>query len=234
LIDDSQITDAIARDVNRGARLLYEKYQRPLLQIAQRVFGASEEDAEEAVQDCLLKAFLKIQTKLFVPTTPHGMRPWLVTILKNQIIDMRRKEGNDRIRANSMAYEEEYPDDNDFAGLPASAKATAKHLVNLFSPPSIGVDERTAILERIFQCFNLDEQVTLRSYFNNDSHNEIAAQLGKEPETSKRYVNRLVIRFFDKAGEILKTDGTIIHENWKAQNSKGIATSDAGEPASRT
>lgn len=69
-------------------RGLYAEHGRALLGYAERLLGGDRQQAEDVVQETLLRAWRNADS-----LTSAGARPWLLTVARNIVIDRSRARG---------------------------------------------------------------------------------------------------------------------------------------------
>jgi RNA polymerase sigma-70 factor (ECF subfamily) len=79
---DSQLTEALARDLDGSFERLVLAHQDRLFSIALRVLGNAS-DAEEAAQDALVRAYRALSGYEGARVRELQLRPWLATIVLN-------------------------------------------------------------------------------------------------------------------------------------------------------
>lgn len=65
---------------------IHRRYRAPLLAFARRMLGATGRDAEDVVQDALIRAYRALR----VTDRPLALRPWLYMIVRNRALDELR------------------------------------------------------------------------------------------------------------------------------------------------
>jgi RNA polymerase sigma factor (sigma-70 family) len=90
-IADDALVECVRRGRPRGFELIYGRYRKPLLARSLRLLG-SREEAEDAVQQAFLKAYLAICAS----ERPIVLAPWLFAITRNECISMIRRRRDAR------------------------------------------------------------------------------------------------------------------------------------------
>lgn len=89
--DDAQLMVAIAARDPAALMALYDRHARLAFAVAYRVLG-DPGAAEEVVQDALLLVWQRAAS--FDPIRGRSARAWLLTIVRNRAIDVRRRTAN--------------------------------------------------------------------------------------------------------------------------------------------
>lgn len=107
--DDAQLVQRIAAGDGAAFAALDDRYRRPLVRYARGLLRRSEHDAEDVVQDVLIRA----HTALRDGDAPAELRPWLYRLTRNRAIDeVRRARWGDEALADDalLAGEREDPE----------------------------------------------------------------------------------------------------------------------------
>ena len=67
--------------------LIHARYRRPLLDFARHRLGARRQEAEDVLQDALIRAY----RALLSDDRPVELRPWLYRIVANRVVDELRR-----------------------------------------------------------------------------------------------------------------------------------------------
>lgn len=84
---DEELVEQLRMGRSDGFALIVSRYQAPLTGFARGLLHGAHHDAEEIVQDALLKAL----TALRRDERPIALKPWLYTITRNACFDRMRK-----------------------------------------------------------------------------------------------------------------------------------------------
>ena len=84
---DEELVEQLRAGRPDGFTLIVGRYQAPLTAFARGLMHGAHHDAEEVVQDALLKAL----TALRRDERPIALKPWLYTITRNACFDRMRK-----------------------------------------------------------------------------------------------------------------------------------------------
>jgi RNA polymerase sigma-70 factor (ECF subfamily) len=87
-LDDGELMQLMSRRDSQALMTLYDRYNRLAFALAYRIVG-DPSIAEEVVQDAYLLAWNRAET--FDHDRGGNVRGWLMTIVHNRSIDMRRK-----------------------------------------------------------------------------------------------------------------------------------------------
>jgi len=101
-LDDSLLISNSLRGDAEALNALFSRYQRLLHSLACRVLGGPEE-APDVVQNCLLQAFCKLKQFTHAGT----FRSWLVRILVNEAITVRRRRNGKLAASMASTFEGE-------------------------------------------------------------------------------------------------------------------------------
>ncbi len=155
-LNDEQLV-ALARQGNVTAfNHLTERWEASVYRFVLRVMG-NREDARDACQDALMKAFLNIGRL----REGHKFKSWLHHIALNVCRDRFRAAGS---RVEHLPYEDEGQDEGRVAAVRAQdhspeGDAETSHLADLLDRmlARIPVEQRTAILLREYHGFSSEE-----------------------------------------------------------------------------
>jgi RNA polymerase sigma-70 factor (ECF subfamily) len=174
---DSDAASAALERAGRGDRSaimwLYDQYAPMLTAVALRITGSTAE-AEEVVQDAMVRAWLEAGT---FDRTRGSAGAWLVTLTRNRAIDVVRARGR---RAHHEA------DAGDESELGATPLTPERAMVE---------SERATAVRSALAVLTEDQRRTLDlAYFSGLSHSEIAEQLGQPLGTVKTRIAQAVRR----------------------------------------
>ncbi|MGD1044185.1 MAG: sigma-70 family RNA polymerase sigma factor [Bacteroidota bacterium] len=230
--DDATIIAELKKQSDRGYRLLWCKYYRPFILITTGIYGVESEDAKEIVSDAILKAGQAIDT--FEARGEKCFQYWLRKILKNIIIDCKRKK---KKSPQIFRYDESESEKiDDFRDLEDGTRQIARsRTYDFLYGINIKRDERIEIITTVMKEFQENERLDLWNYFLETSHEEIAQYRKVCSKTaSRKYINRLVHRFFDILSEKTGLDRRSIYEGWKERNREtstgGIIAGEVTDP----
>lgn len=88
-LDDTDLMSAIADRDKSAVMTMYDRYGRLAFALAYRIVGEAPL-AEEVVQDAFLQVWNRAET--FDRARGNNVRGWLMTIVHNRAIDMRRRD----------------------------------------------------------------------------------------------------------------------------------------------
>ena len=138
--------------------------------------GASNADAEELLQECMLTVWRKAHT--FKPESGSAIT-WLYTIVRNKRIDMARKGRHERVMSDDLWTEESGEE--------------------LETEISTELEGQTA--RKLLQALpEVQKQVVFKVYFEGKSHSEIAADLDLPLGTIKSRL-RLAMKKLDNVAK---------------------------------
>jgi len=155
--DAAQVAQALGGD-QEAFRVLFERHSRSLFRLAFRMTG-NEHDAEEVVQEALLRAYRRLDK--FEARSNFGT--WLYRIAVNCSLDMMRKRGpENKLRQQPTATEKEMGDPVTLArseapgperlALSGELSQQVKAAMMTLSPV-----ERTAFVMRHFEGNSIEE-----------------------------------------------------------------------------
>lgn len=88
-LDDTDLMSAIAGRDKSAVMTMYDRYGRLAFALAYRIVGEAQL-AEEVVQDAFMQVWNRAET--FDRARGNNVRGWLMTIVHNRAIDMRRRD----------------------------------------------------------------------------------------------------------------------------------------------
>jgi RNA polymerase sigma factor (sigma-70 family) len=153
--DDADLARRVAAGDARAFAELDARHRKPLQRYARTLLRRSEHDAEDVVQDVLIRA----HDALRAGRVPDELRPWLYRLVRNRAIDevRRARWGDEALEAESIGA----GDDREEPEAVLRRKENVRRLVADLA--DLPVRQRTALLAR-----ELDDQ----------SPEEVAEQLG--------------------------------------------------------
>ncbi len=90
---DNDLIQAVVRQDPAALLALYDRYGRIAFALAYRILDDAG-TAEEAVQDAFLQIWRRASS--FDPSRGSGLRAWLLTVVHNRAIDLRRRRAGYR------------------------------------------------------------------------------------------------------------------------------------------
>ncbi len=153
--DDADLARRTAAGDREAFATLDARHRKPLTRYARTLLRRSEHDAEDVVQDVLIRA----HEALLAGDVPDDLRPWLYRLTRNRAIDevRRARWGDEALEADALLA----ADDREEPDAVLRRKETLRRLVDDLA--DLPVRQRTALLAR-----ELDGQ----------SPEEVAEQLG--------------------------------------------------------
>jgi len=168
------VARSLAGDHDAFARLI-GPYQQLALRVAYTIAGP---DAEDAVQDALVKAY----TRLHTFRTGGAFRPWVLAIVANEARNRRRGSG----RRDAMVLRVARQREASTADPAAEAAAS---------------DDRQRLLSAVAALSDRDREVLALRYFAEMSEDETAIALGCPVGTVKSRLHRALARLRVELGE---------------------------------
>lgn len=164
VLEDGELMQAMSRRDSSALMVLYDRYNRLAFALAYRIVG-DPSLAEEVVQDAFLLAWNRAET--FDIDRGGNARGWLMTIVHNRSIDMRRKNLDGKPR--------QVPVDD------------VEHLLS--TPDAWGEVAANATNDQVRQALSQLPEEQRRAielaYFDDMTHHEIAVQEGTPLGTIK-------------------------------------------------
>lgn len=242
---DNEILTELKKSSDRGARLLVNTYSIFLLEIATGVFKRSSDDAQAAVTQTLANAVNKIGG--FENRGEHALRNWLVTILKNEIINIQREQAkhskhevfaaflentarSDDAENITFAESEERVSIEDIDDIdPSDLTEETRNYLEFEADESDPLREKQLeVISRVMNSFNTEEKNYLTDrLLMGHTPKEIAKRRGTTIEATKKYILRLEKKFFKKIGEELQKDWNSIYEDFKRERSQVTSRSNS-------
>ena len=163
-LDDSELIRSMSQRDSQALMGLYDRYNRLAFALAYRIVG-DPSLAEEIVQDAFLLAWNRAET--FYHDRGGNVRGWLMTIVHNRSIDMRRKYLDGKPR--NVPVED------------VEQKLATPDAWGEVATRITGEQVRSAMAE-----LPIDQRRTIElAYFDGMTHHEIAAQEGTPLGTVK-------------------------------------------------
>ncbi len=152
---DADLARRVAAGDSEAFAILDARHRKPLTRYARTLLRRSEHDAEDVVQDVLIRA----HDALRAGNPPDDLRSWLYRLTRNRAIDevRRARWGDEALAASAIVA----ADDRDEPDAVLRRKESVRRLVDDLA--DLPVRQRTALLAR-----ELDDQ----------SAEQVAAQLG--------------------------------------------------------
>lgn len=189
---DAALREALAARRDGAFELLVATYQDRLYTLAWRVTGHSQ-DAEEAVQEALIRAYRALTT-VYTPERVQGLalRPWLYTVVLNAARNVRRA------RPRTASLETLLTDERSRGRGAADGSATvaaAEHLelATALEAALAGLSQRSRVA------------VVLR-HVEGFSYEEVARIVGRPVGTVKSDVHRALRQLRRRLGPLLEAD----------------------------
>jgi len=86
-LGDDELVDLVRAGDDRAFEAVVERYRPALLAFARQLLGGAHHDAEECVQDALLKALGALRAS----DREMSLKAWLYTIVRNRCLDALRR-----------------------------------------------------------------------------------------------------------------------------------------------
>lgn len=86
-LGDEELVDLVRAGQDRAFEAVVERYRPALVAFARQLLGGAHHDAEECVQDALLKALAALRAS----DREMALRPWLYAIVRNRCLDHLRR-----------------------------------------------------------------------------------------------------------------------------------------------
>lgn len=192
-LNEAELLDALAARRAGAFELLVAMYQDRLYTLAWRITGNGQ-DAEEAVQEALLRAHRALYGT-YSPERVRGLalRPWLTTVLLNTARNMRRGRSF-AVSLDALGVDERA------AGVRGAAGAVAP-------PAAAERQELAAALEAALAALSRRRRVAVvLRYVEGFSYEEVAQMLGRPVGTVKSDVHRALRQLRRRLGPLLAED----------------------------
>lgn len=163
--DDAELTARLATDLDGSFEAVVLAHQDRLFTIAHRV-GGDRHDAEELVQDALVRAYRALAAYPPERIRDLRLRAWLTTILLNA---GRNRARNRRVQTTELAFE------------PGAEPA---------SDPLVRRDERETWTRLLADLSPAQRTAVVLRHVDGLSYAEIAAATGRPEGTVKAHVHR--------------------------------------------
>ncbi|HEX2084268.1 MAG TPA: sigma-70 family RNA polymerase sigma factor [Solirubrobacteraceae bacterium] len=98
-MDDDRLVEQVRAGSDEAFERIVRRYRGPLVGFAAKALGGSLADAEDVVQDALIRALHGLRAT----ERPIALRPWLYMVVRNRAIDharapaRRRSDGDERL-----------------------------------------------------------------------------------------------------------------------------------------
>ena len=146
-----------------------DRYERPLVGYAVRMYGGDLHSARDAVQHCFMQLCKQSPTEI-----EPRLAPWLYTVCRNRIID--------DLKSKTRSATESF---DDFDAVDANAHDPAKQLE---------VEDCLQTLQKLIRFLNRSEREVVELWSRGLSANEIAEVLDKKPATVRVNLHRAIKR----------------------------------------
>jgi RNA polymerase sigma-70 factor (ECF subfamily) len=165
-LDDEALVELVRAGDDRAFEAVVDRYRAPLVAFARQLLGGAHHDAEECVQDALIKALAGLRA------TDRDMvlKPWLYTIVRNRCLDELRRP----TRTTDLALVE--PVLGDGSGDPHAR--------------AVGRDELAALVASMGQLPARQRRALVMHELEGRSHADIARQLRVSTGATKALVCR--------------------------------------------
>jgi RNA polymerase sigma factor (sigma-70 family) len=96
-VTDDRLVARVRAGSDEAYAVIVRRYREPLVAFAARLAGGSHADAEDIVQDALMRALPALRAS----DRPMALRPWLYMIVRNRAFDHHRRrrptDGDERL-----------------------------------------------------------------------------------------------------------------------------------------
>ena len=168
--DDQRLVAAFRRGDDRAFEHIYARHRRPLERHARKILGTPSDQAEDVVQEAMLRASRALRRD----ERHIELRPWLFRLVRNCALDELA-----RVRTDAVVLE-----DADQRGVLRASDATE---------PEVASERRSRIRDVLGDLAALPEHqrhALLRRELDGVSHTALALELGTTPSATKALVYR--------------------------------------------
>jgi DNA-directed RNA polymerase specialized sigma24 family protein len=211
IIEDVKIVEELQNNSQNGNKLLFDKYYGSLKKYLINNYDIGSDIAEDIVSNTLLSVYENIHQFTFT-SGKNCFRNWVFQIAKNKLIDYKRSETKN---INCLIFDENSDFNEISKGLDIRNCDVNKSIINEYLSSGILEDDRKIIIFETLKEFSPEEQCDLWAYFKGVSHIDSANYRKMSYKAYRKRISRLSIRFFNKIGSKLKTDGRIYNEKFK-------------------
>ena len=217
---DYEIVELCQKGEKVGFSYLVGKYWDYFINVTKYGFFISETIAPELVNDSFLKAIQNIDKFKF--TDKNSLKRWLYTILKNTILDHLDKIKNEDEKLSFCYYNENdfenYDDPLNNVNPQILKKIKELYIEDEENKENEKVEKRKKLIYDTIEELTDDEKLALLDYLNQVPHAEIARRRNSNEISTRKFINRLIKKFFEKIGQKLNLDGKKLYEKFKTQN----------------
>ncbi len=168
--DDQGLVAAFRRGDDRAFEQIDERHRRPLERHARKILGKASDQAEDVVQEAMLRASRALRRD----ERQIELRPWLYRLVRNCALDELA-----RVRTDAVVL-----DDADQRGALRASDATE---------PEVATERRSRIRDVLGDVAALPEHqrhALLRRELDGVSHTALALELGTTPNATRMLVSR--------------------------------------------
>jgi RNA polymerase sigma factor (sigma-70 family) len=168
--DDQQLVAAFRRGDDHAFEQIFERHRRPLERHARKILGKTSDQAEDVVQEAMLRASRALRRD----ERHIELRPWLYRLVRNCALDELA-----RVRTDGVILE-----DAEERGALRAPDATE---------PEVATERRGRIRDVLGDLAALPEHqrhALLRRELDGVSHAALAVELGTTPQATKMLVHR--------------------------------------------
>jgi len=191
-LTDHELVSGAKRGQNAAIEALMRRYNRRLFRVARSILR-NDSAAEDAVQECYVRAFLNLHR--YEPTGTFGA--WLTRIAINEALMMKRRARRNLLPLGDFEDEVASDEEDDVLTTPDSVQATSARQLLELAVDSLPQDFRTVFMLRVI------EQLSVA---------ETAASLGINEATVKTRLHRAKVRLRENISRRLRREHLTLFE----------------------
>ena len=256
MIDHEVTVSELRKDTKYGYKLLVDNFYKEMKGMVSSVYQVDNDIADIIVIDSFLKIINNIESFQFLSN--GQFRAWIITIVRNTAIDYFRKIKRDKEKVPTISLEqnstksikrkkfesldEDYATDIEREEEIEEELLESVDLERLIDPQEIqNLKDSFSrnpicknVISDIMNSFSEDEQFFINQRLNGIPNKVLAKKRRSNEVATRKYTNRLIQKFFIKAGTILKTNNKDLYERFKEQNKALDSGSNKGREIAET
>ncbi len=211
---DFELINRIRERDEKALSILHRRYVSDLVRFAHFALGVEKNLAFGYANEALFRATTSLNNFNFKPNCK--LRSWLITILRNIVIDEYRKETVKMDGVTEVSIDAGGPDGMEGTG----QRETNDMQITEYLSTGMKEDKRKSVILDAFSIFSKEDKELLFAYFNDISHDEMSRWRGSNTIATRQHLHRLKKKYFQEIEKLTGIKAKVINERWQSSNSK--------------